>query len=277
MKPVWLIERDVFGPNAERFRAEVFRQGLGCFTVDYRPGRRPPDDILGCPPLAADACVILWGTLPLMRQIQLHRRWIPGGWCNADRLECAEYYPHFDRYLLNADRAILTGIDAIAQKDSLFDRLAIDDCVFVRPSSVHKLFAGRVVDRDTFESAIAPSRYDTESRVVIARPKSLMREWRLVVVDKVVVAASQYRDRGMLSIQAGCPAEVQAYAERVLRDVDWRPDAAFMMDICESDDRLFVVELNSFSCSGLYACDLSAVIEAASALAIREHTQHGSA
>lgn len=39
------------------------------------------------------------------------------------------------------------------------------------------------------------------------------------------------------------------------------------MDVCESDGRLSLLELNSFSCSGLYECDLEAVIRAASAVA----------
>jgi hypothetical protein len=40
-----------------------------------------------------------------------------------------------------------------------------------------------------------------------------------------------------------------------------------MLDVCDSEDGLRVVELNSFSCSGLYDCDLAAVVAAASACA----------
>ena len=48
-----------------------------------------------------------------------------------------------------------------------------------------------------------------------------------------------------------------------------RPDPLFMMDVCESDGRLWLVELNGFSCSWLYACDLQAVVAAVSNLAAR--------
>jgi hypothetical protein len=42
-----------------------------------------------------------------------------------------------------------------------------------------------------------------------------------------------------------------------------------MLDIAESDGRLWLVELNGFSCSWLYACDLAAVVAEAARLATR--------
>jgi hypothetical protein len=101
MTPTWLIERGVYPEHAAAFKNEVERQGMHCAVVDYQPGKQRPDDILGCPSLADDACVILWGTLPLMQQIQLRRSWIPGGWCDIDNFECAIYYAYFGPYLLN--------------------------------------------------------------------------------------------------------------------------------------------------------------------------------
>ena len=49
----------------------------------------------------------------------------------------------------------------------------------------------------------------------------------------------------------------------MLTEVGWRPDPAFVLDVCESAGRLHLVELNSFSGSWLYQCDLSAVVAAA--------------
>jgi hypothetical protein len=42
-----------------------------------------------------------------------------------------------------------------------------------------------------------------------------------------------------------------------------------MIDVCESAGRLWLVELNGFSTSWLYACDLAAVVAEASELATR--------
>jgi hypothetical protein len=49
--------------------------------------------------------------------------------------------------------------------------------------------------------------------------------------------------------------------------VRWRPDPIFMLDICEAEERFWLVEINGFSCSWLYACDLAAVVREASRLA----------
>jgi hypothetical protein len=270
MKPTWLIERNVYGQDAADVKVQIQRQGMQCCEVDYAPGRQPPDDIVGCPPLADDACVILWGTLPLMRQVQLRRRWIPGGWCDTANLDCASYYAHLGRYLLNRYYTLLPGVEAIRLQDELFAEFGPDDEVFIRPSGAQKLFTGVVAYRDDFARAVAPSRYDPTTLVVVSTPKEINREWRLVIAGDEIVAASQYRDHGAISVSRGCPDEVTEFAESMLRDIRWRPAPVFMLDLCESMGSLHLLELNSFSCSAWYASDPAAVIRAASGIAERE-------
>ena len=275
MKPTWLIERGVFREHQADFKTEVERQGMVCAEVDYRPGKQPPADIPGGPSLADDACVVLWGTLPLMQQIQLRRAWVPGGWCHTENLECRAYYAYFGPYLLNSYYSILPGVEAIRLQEQLFAEFGPDDEVFVRPSRVHKIFTGKVVYKDDFRDAIAPSRYDPTTLIVISTPKEIGREWRLVIAKDEIVASSQYRDNGAVSISRGCGDDVLHFVSDMLSHVRWRPDNVFMMDVCESEGKLYLLELNSFSCSGLYDCDPAAVIRAASAVAEEEwKTRH---
>jgi hypothetical protein len=63
----------------------------------------------------------------------------------------------------------------------------------------------------------------------------------------------------------------------MLKEVCWRPDPIFMMDIAESEGQLWLVELSGFSCSWLYACDVGAVVAAASELAARNWQRLASA
>jgi hypothetical protein len=53
-----------------------------------------------------------------------------------------------------------------------------------------------------------------------------------------------------------------------LADVSWRPDPLFVMDICEGQSGLRIVELNGFTCSGFYACDIDKFVAAASRYAM---------
>jgi hypothetical protein len=267
MRPTWLIEAGVYGDEATPLLNEIRRQGMAGDVVPYQSLKQGSAPVVCGRPLAPEACVIGYGTFPFARQIQLHHRWVPGAWCSAENLDCATYFAYFGKFLLNQHYALLPGVEAVRQREWLFSVFGKDEEVFARPTGCHKLFVGRRIGRETFANALAPTRYDPATLVVIASPKPIAREWRLIVAGDRVVSGSQYAVQGRRSVAAGCPAEVRSFAEAMLSEVRWRPDPIFMLDICESEGRLWLVELNSFSGSWLYQCDLPAVVAEASALA----------
>ncbi len=267
MRPVWLIESGVYGAEGERLRAEIRRQGLIADFVPHQALKRGSDVAVEGRPLAEDDCVIGYGTYPFARQIQLHRNWRPGAWCSIENLDCTTYYAHFGRYLLNQNYVIMPGVEAIRQADWLYSVFGEDDEVFARPSGCQKLFVGRCVSRESFASALSPARYDPATLVVIARRRPINREWRLALAGDRMIGASQYAVDGTRSLASGAPEEVIRFAADMLAAVRWRPDPVFMVDVCESAGRLWLVELNSFSSSGLYRCDLATVVAETSELA----------
>lgn len=260
-RPVWLIESGVYGPEVEPLAAEVRRQGMDCRSVTYR------EIVKGPAPLPPGACAIVYGTYPTVRHATLRCGWHPGGWCSPENLDCAAYYPHFAPFLLNRRHEILTGVAAIRDRERLFREFGCGGRVFARPTSTHKLFVGRLIAEGNWETALAPTRYDPDSRVVIAEPQDLGREWRLVVAGDEVVSGSRYAEAGVRSVAPGCPDEILGFAREMLAAVAWRPDDLFLLDVCESAAGLRLVELNGFSCSWLYACDFARVVEVASRLA----------
>jgi len=264
MRPSWLFEADVFGQTAEPLKAEIRRQGMACHVTRQALLARGIGE-----PFAAGDCVIACGCYPFVRFVLDHRDWLPGAWCEPERLACLAYYPHFLPYLLNQRHRITTGVEAIRDRDAIFAALGRDGRVFVRPDGCQKTFTGRVVTEDEFASALAPARYDPETRVVIAEARPIRREWRLIVAEGAVVAAGQYFAGGRLDVQPGCPSDVIDFAAAMLAAVAWRPDEIFMADVCESGDGLHLLELNGFSCSAVYPCDYRAVVSAASDLAAR--------
>ncbi len=267
MRPVWLIEAGVYGAEADPLAAEVRRQGMAAEVVPHRALRDPA--------LAADGRVLAdgdrvigYGTFPFARQIQLHRRWVPGAWCDPANLDCTTYFAYLGEFLLNRNYAVMPGVEAIRQRDWLFGVFGRDGKVFARPTGCQKLFTGRCTDLDAFAAGLSPTRYDPATLVVVAGPRVIGREWRLVVTGDSVVAGSQYAADGQKVVAPGCPAEVTGFVEGMLAEVRWRPGPIFMADVCEADGRLWLVELNGFSCSWLYGCDLAAVVGAASDLAL---------
>jgi hypothetical protein len=262
MQLVWLIEAGIYGADADLLLEAIRRHGMDAAVVPFPVLQKEKDLIVAGRPLTDGACVLVYGTFPFARQTQLHRRWKPGAWCNAANLDCTTYFAYFGQYLLNQNYVIMPGVEAIRQRDWLYAVFGRDDEVFARPTGCNKVFTGRCVYREDFASSLGPTRYDPTTLVVIASPREIGREWRLVIAGNRVVAASQYAVGGSKCVERGCPAEVSDFAESMLRAVPWRPDPMFMVDLCESEGGLWLVELNGFSCCWLYACDLDAVITA---------------
>src|SRR4051812_48587437 len=192
MRPSWLIEAGVYGAEADPLVAGVGRQGMIVEVVPHRALLKEKDIVAGGRPLADGDCVITYGTFPFARQVQLHRRWVPGAWCDPTNLECTTYFVRFGKFLLNQNYAILPAVQAICQRDWIYEEFGPDDEVFARPAGCDKVFTGRCVYRDDFASALSPATFDPDAQVVVAAPREIGREWRLVVAGDRVVAGSQY-------------------------------------------------------------------------------------
>ncbi|MEZ6185455.1 MAG: ATP-grasp domain-containing protein [Planctomycetota bacterium] len=267
MNPLWLIEANVYGVDSQSLQAEIQRQGMTARVVKPNLSAQAPRDLLGAEDVPLDGCVLFLGTLPVMEHLQRTRRWRPGGWCSFEALACSSYYPPFGAFLLNQNYCLLPCSEAVRHAVRLGQQFGRDGQVFVRPNSVRKLFTGTITRARDLEQALASARYDPTELVVIAEPQDLVREWRLLIAHGVVVTASRYYERGEVSRAEGCPREVREFAERALGQVAWRPDPLFMFDVGETPDGLRLVELNSFSCSGVYDCDKAALVSAAATCA----------
>jgi hypothetical protein len=273
MRPTWLFEADVFGQIAEPLKAEVRRQGMRCHVTRQGLLAHEGGDTYGGHRIGADDCVVARGCFPFVRFVLDNRRWVPGAWCTAENLACSAYYPHFRPYLLNQRHVITTGVEAVRDQDALFGALGREGKVFIRPDGCQKIFTGRVVGEAEFRSALGPARYDPNTRVVVAEPRTIAREWRLIVAEGAVIAAGQYLAGGENRTEPGCPAAVRAFAAGMLAAVPWRPEVIFMADVCASDGELYLLELNGFSSSAVYPCDYGAVVAVASDLATRAWEQ----
>jgi hypothetical protein len=267
MVPSWLIEANVFGDSFEPLKVEIRQQGMAWDVVQPGPFLNGLTPTVRGYRLKDRDCVIFSGTYPLMRHLQLNYHWVPGGWCTAENFDCSRYYPHFGRYLLNQDHTVLPLQEALNQLDALFGRFAQEGRVFFRPCGVQKTFTGRCADPDAFTLALESARYAGGS-ILVAPPRRIDREWRVVIGRGRFLAGSQYRLGNRLHVVAGCPAEVRQFVETVLAAVPYRPDPLFILDVCACGGQLYVLELNSFSCSGFYQCDPAVIVQEVKHLAL---------
>lgn len=97
-------------------------------------------------------------------------------------------------------------------------------------------------------------------KLIVAEPWNILREWRCWIVNKKVVAASQYRENFRLKKIAGCPDAVKEFAET--RCLEYTPHDVFVMDICLCGDAYYIVECGSMNAAGFYQASLTHIVEA---------------
>ncbi len=263
----WLLEADIYGEQLQPLVAAIKRQGFAVHFATFR------EIVRGNIAISPEEPVIFYGTFPAMRHIQLHYPWKPGGFCNSEALDCATYYAYFGKYLLNQNYVIQPVVEAIRQRDWLYSVVGVEDEVFVRPSGCPKVFTGRCVYIDDFADALMPATWDPTTLIVVAPPKDIGREWRFVVCQKQVIGGSQYANHLSPEILPEYPREVLDFVNGMVSTLSWQPDSLYMVDVCESDSDLKLVELNSFSCSWLYACDTDVIVEETAKLALQHLKQ----
>jgi len=270
----WVIESKPFGGDADAILSSVKKNGMEVIEVDfldYIAGKYNSEYLP-----SGDECVITYGSLSLVRRVRQDRpNWIPGAWYTSDNFRCNNYYPYFAEYLLNKDYIILP-LGELVRRGTLLKEFGSK--AFVRPVTGWKTFTGSVVDlKDVSLATFGYEHWDKGKTelVVIASEKSICNEWRFVVCNKRVIAGSKYITNEEIEYKKVYNGRVWDYAQSVISDIEWEPDPIYTIDICESvHGKLFVLELNAFSTSGLYDCDPDVVVETASDLAAEQKTYY---
>jgi hypothetical protein len=190
----------------------------------------------------------------------------PGSYMRVENLSFHRFSAHIGDLILNDDFYLLPF-------GELKRRAAPQHDIFIRPDRVTKSFTGFTVKSTAFnhEMSYLQSALNVglEELVVIASAKPIEMESRYVVAEGRIVAKSTYGWADDFVPSAMTDPRCDEIATEVASR-DWQPDTVYTCDVALSGGRARVVELNSFSCSGLYACDTSAVAKAVTAAMIEE-------
>lgn len=74
------------------------------------------------------------------------------------------------------------------------------------------------------------------------------------------ITASAYKENRHIKKYRMDDPEVYKIAEDYHAKADWQPEDVYVMDLGLVNDGWRIVEINSFTCSGLYKCDYDKVI-----------------
>jgi len=273
----WLIEKEVFDDGTSERIADIVKSlGLGCKIIDnvafhgglgaWAYSELFPED---------DSCVIAYGSINLCMRLR-EAPWTPTAWFPLWDMRCSSYYAHWGRFLLQQEYAFLPWAELPRRKGFLLKALGKNGSLFVRPDSNAKTFTGTVVHKEKFEHWVGMTQEcyspTPDSLVVVARPRTVLREWRFIVRRGEVVAGSLYKDDGESRIASwSCdpdPHSPASLALAVAKD-PWQPAPIYVVDVCEvpGDQRFRLLEMGSANCAALYGCDLDRFVQSCNAQA----------
>jgi hypothetical protein len=259
----WVLEPDIFPETHEPIRNAI--RDRGHRLVDWSDAWWSD----GVPTRVPNSYVVFHGSLGNAARIASELPWTPGSFCPVESFRCSSWYESARQWLVHNDWQICTANELVANAPGIAKKLGSPDRLFVRPDSPLKPFSGRVVDVGTLSLAKLDHGfyYDDDSLPVIAAPiQKIGNEWRFVIVNRSVVAGSAYDPKTRKPLAAPLDSAAAVFASTVASAIP-APEIVYVLDVCECNDQLRLLELNPFGGAALYACDANAIIDAVSAIA----------
>lgn len=257
----WLLEDGVFDANHDALAEAVRAAGHRVVRVS---------DERGTPPVEGPA--IFHGSLENAARIASVEPWLrPGAFCDVAAFACSAWYPRAAKWLLNDEWSLTTVAALVADPLAVTAERRHDEAFFVRPDSPLKPFAGRVLLASAVSLAALDHGFyydDVSLPIVVAPVRTVTREWRYVIVDREVVAGSRYEADGRTQLPDDAGGDAWRFAATIAAELA-PPEAVYVLDVCESDRGLRLLELNPWSGADLYACDPRSVVDAVSRVVAR--------
>lgn len=178
-------------------------------------------------------------------------------------------YPHLERGVYHGPETLgsvavserlgelcLNHGASLVRKEDITRRLLAGERVFARPALCEKAFPGKVWGPED----VGTSQAWPDVEIVMNDPVAITAEYRFVIVSGEVVTGSQYARAGRLDIRLDTDTACRDLAAEAASL--YAPCDAFICDVAETENRPKVVEYNSFSAAGLYACDGGEIVRA---------------
>jgi len=269
MKVKWIIENFTDSEDYNNLIKAVTDSGRECYVIgkrnnfDFDPKGYNEND-----------CVIFQGSIQMTRHVKskLPKGCFPVAYCTEDNYLCSNYYPKLTPFLFNDKHEIVSVEKLKEQKFDFYRKFGKEALIYIRPDRGDKPFVGQLLDLQDFDRFWKNNivcNVDDKDLVVVSTPKKINGEWRFVVGKDLtgIIAYSTYQYQGQRTLIPSAPQGAIDLAEEIL-DVRYYPDPVFVLDICEDNDGTFwLLEVNSFSSSGLYECNKNKIVEAVSEIA----------
>lgn len=268
MKTTWIVDTYILEAQSVvgDLLGAIKSSGADLVTTKYVPFADQQD----YGEVEPDHPVILYGTHGFVSKC--HITFIPGAFGLVEQMNTNHYYSYVPlEWMMNSDFIILPFDVFRNHHAPIFDLFGGD--LFIRPVSGFKTFAGMVVTRENVDYELNASQQITsvmpETLIMISSKKNLHGEFRFIIGNGRVIDGSEYRWDEKVDIRHDWPEDCWEVAKK-MAEHSWQPDTVYTCDVAVTDDGPKIIELNSFACAGLYACDKNVVVGAINEIAKSE-------
>lgn len=264
----WILQENLFKETEwdnvltclERFKLPYSVHKVIPFIGELVPAPEPKDEK-----------VICLGSYS-MRHAAKKFGWNPGVY-DLEPVNFQVQLSHWGDLMLNADSVVTTFADA-----------KFEDIAFIRPIEDSKIFAGRVFDWAEFTEwqhkvCVLGEDYGNSltknTLVQVCNLKKIYAEYRFWVVNTQIVSYSLYKRGDRVIYSSDVDMHVKRFADQVVRHGDitlsmrtsaWQPHRAYVLDVCETNEGMKVVEINTLNAAGFYAGNVQDIIMALEAM-----------
>lgn len=245
---MWVIEQNVFPADEEhRLISTLASLNLSheTFTSSDLRSRLP----------TVDPKTVLRGSCWLFQQFQAQPSWRSDLWGNEPAFEYRNYSARYATFLLNYPFTSVTFHELCWKRDEFlpYDSSA----AFIRPDTGLKSIDGQLVTGGTFADWMEKCQIlqlRGAAQLIVSHPRKIHEEYRCIVVDNNLIAASQYRPE----YHRGCPDSVSQYVRHISNTVT-PPSRVYAIDIAVTPEGPYVIEVGSVCCVALYEADATSV------------------
>ena len=244
-----------------RLKAAIKNNGGSICELGYRVQYEPSSD---------DEINLAYGSIGFIQRLRKYNN--PGPWCNWEAMKCTSYYPAVGKYLLNKDYVMIPVGDIARKMPELLRRFK--GKMFIRPNSGNKCFSGFVFDGNVDHFMYRHMLHScVDELAVVSSCKTIDAEWRVFCTNERLISWSLYKEKGMMKMEHGCNVAVSNICKDVIEALYPFPDPIFVLDICKSEGSYHLLEMGSFSCAGMYDCDVNEIVRIATEIAIEDHNE----
>lgn len=248
----WLVDEYIIKDNKDEFVNSFKELETKYILISIESDYTYPD-------MSIPDKVILYGSIRFVKNY--YGKFSPGAYGFSDKTDCSYYYSYIPKHMLLNGECIFLTFDQIKNSKNMIKNI-FGNNIFLKSNSGFKKMTGNDFDIDNFEyymelientQSISPN-----TLMLVSKKRNIDREFRFVICNRTIIGATEYSwDKDCTNI---IPNSCYNLINKFLK-LNFDIDDIYTVDVCLSDEVPYILELNSFSCAGLYKSNVKNIIK----------------